>query len=276
MIVWRKLIDKLPLIQSAKCGEVFIGGVLLFTDDATSSESLITENIFSGETVFLYFDSNTPESRQHDIRKQLRFQGASVSQFFDKKVSVVLANKGAAKNISCEKGLFNQRTLSRGASMVRQALERNSNKGIKTNEKSKFIQRAEMNGIRVVYIEDVRLGVRTLRPPFLKVEDHSRKYRPLILEMTKWPNLEDMFRDDSTCNETVYEQKKQEINKYCGLCKQYFTNYKMHINSSLHQKNAKDDAKWKHVDMLIARGPTLVEMEERLLRKRAEMQGGKP
>lgn len=66
--------------------------------------------------------------------------------------------------------------------MVRQALERNSNKGIRTNERSKFIQRAEMNGIRVVYIEDVRLGVRTLRPPFLKVEDHSRKYRPLILE----------------------------------------------------------------------------------------------
>ena len=119
MIVWRKLIDKLALIQSAKCGEVFIGGVF------TSSESLITENIFSGETVFLYFDYNIPESRQHDIRKQLRFQGASVSQFFDKKVSVVLANKGAAKNISCEKGLFNQRTLSRGASMVRQALERN-------------------------------------------------------------------------------------------------------------------------------------------------------
>ena len=85
-----------------------------------------------------------------------------------------------------------------------------------------------------------------------------------------------MFRDDSTCNETVYEQKKQEINKYCGLCKQYFTNYKMHINSSLHQKNAKDDAKWKHVDTLIARGPTLAEMEERLLRKKAEMQGGKP
>lgn len=91
MIVWRKLIDKLPLIQLAKCGEVFIGGVLLFTDDATSSESLITENIFSGETVFLYFDSNIPESRQHDIRKQLRFQGASVGQFFDKKVSVLLA-----------------------------------------------------------------------------------------------------------------------------------------------------------------------------------------
>lgn len=134
MIVWRKLIAKLALIQSAKCGEVFIGGVF------TSSESLITENIFSGETVFLYFDSNIPESRQHDIRKQLRFQGASVSQFFDKKVSVVLANKGAAKNISCEKGLFNQRTLSRGASMVRQTLERNSNKGIRTNERSKFIQ----------------------------------------------------------------------------------------------------------------------------------------
>ena len=94
--------------------------------------------------------------------------------------------------------------------------------------------------------------------------------------MTKWPNLEDMFQDDSTCNETVYKQKKQEINKYCGLCEQHFTNYKMHINSSLHPKNAKDDARWKHADMLIARGPTLAEMEERLLRKRAEMQGGKP
>ena len=53
----------------------------MFTDDASSSERPITENIFSGETVFLYFDSNIPETRQHEIRKQLRFQGASISQF---------------------------------------------------------------------------------------------------------------------------------------------------------------------------------------------------
>lgn len=244
----------------------------MFTEDALSSESPLTENIFSGETVFLYFDSNIPESQQRDIRKQLRFQGATISHFFDKKVSIVLANRGAAK--SCESQSFSPRTLSRGAIMVREALVRKNRTD--AHERSNFIQRAEMNGIRVVYIEDARLGVRKLRPPFIKLEDQSRKYRPLTLEMNKSPSLEDMFRDNSTCDAVVYEQKKQEMSKYCGLCEQYFTNNSMHIQGTVNKNNAKDDTKWRHVDMLIARGPTLVEMEETLLRKRAEMRGGKP
>ena len=37
-------------------------------------------------------------------------------------------------------------------------------------------------------IEDATLGVRLLRAPFLKVEDQSRKFRPLILEMPEWPD----------------------------------------------------------------------------------------
>ena len=93
----------------------------MFTEDALTSESPLTENIFSGETIFLYFDSNIPE-HQHDIRKQLRFQRATISQFFDKDMSIVLANTGAAKTCkSCNDQSFSQKTLSRGAIMVREA-----------------------------------------------------------------------------------------------------------------------------------------------------------
>ena len=90
-----------------------------------------------------------------------------------------------------------------------------------------------MGGIRVVYIEDARIGVRKLRAPFIKVEDRSRNYRPLIFEMTKWPSLDEMFHDNS--NGSVNEQQKQEKSKYCGLCEQYFTNSSIHAESRVHK-----------------------------------------
>ena len=168
----------------------------MFFTDSVTSKSPITENIFSGETVFLYFDANIPESQQRGIRKHLRFQGATISQFFNKHVSIVLSNKTAVKETKKHGRSFWQTNLSRGASMVRQALEQKEAEG--AIGRCNFIQRVQMDGIRVVYIEDVRIGVRKLRAPFLKVEDHSRNYRPLILEMTKWPSLDEMFRDNSS------------------------------------------------------------------------------
>lgn len=56
--------------------------------------------------------------------------------------------------------------------MVREAVRKNRTDA---HESSNFIKRAEMNGMRLVYIEEARLGVRKLRPPFIKVEDQSRK-----------------------------------------------------------------------------------------------------
>lgn len=57
--------------------------------------------------------------------------------------------------------------------MVREAMVRKNRTD--AHESSNFIKRAEMNGMRLVYIEEARLGVRKLRPPFIKVEDQSRK-----------------------------------------------------------------------------------------------------
>lgn len=243
---------------------------MLFTD-ATPENIPITENIFSGETVFLHFDSNILESRQHEIRKQLRFQGAIISHFFNKKVSLVLSNKSAAGKTTKNEGQsFWQTDLSRGATMVRQALERK--KGENAKERCNFIQRAKMDGIRVVYIEDIKLGVRPLHAPFIKVEDHSRQYRPLVLEMNKWPSLDEVFHEDSDIS--FNEQPKKETNKYCGLCEQYFTNSSyIHVKSSIHTKNAEDDTRWSNVDKLISRQQTPAELEESLIRKRRETQG---
>lgn len=90
----------------------------------------------------------------------------------------MLSNKSAARirKTNAFQSLW-QTNRSRGATLVRQALEQK--KGIGTNDRCNFIQRVEMSGVRVVYIEDVRIGVRKLRAPFIKVEDHSRNYRPL-------------------------------------------------------------------------------------------------
>ena len=102
----------------------------------------------------------------------------------------MLLNKSAKKTFG--DGSLLGTSASQGAKMLRKSL------GVKKKigDGKTFIQKEEIDGIKVIFIEDVTLGVRPLRAPFLKVEEHGLKFKPLILEMSEWPDLEKMFVDD--------------------------------------------------------------------------------
>ena len=233
-------------------------GALLFTD-TTSPDS--DQCIFNGATVFLHFSSNITESQISDIRKQLRFQGAKISDFYHRNVNIVLSDRSAEANHT--KGYLSQtRPTSRGALMVRKSLER------KRVDSYNFFESVKINGKRVIYLEDTKLGVRPLRSPFIKVEDQSRQFKPLILEMSEWPNLDKMFLEKSGLKPNL--EGEERLNEYCGLCEQHYTSINSHIESSMHKKNARDDTKWRNVDKLIARQQTPAEFVESVIKMRAD------
>lgn len=130
-------------------------GALLFIDTTPAQDSHNSKtNVFDGATVFLYFDSSTSESQQRDIRKKLRFQGARITEFYDKKVNIVLSNKSAKRKI--QESFLSKASSSRGALMLQESFEKKK----RIQNSKNFIQRAEMDGKEVLYLEGVTLGVR--------------------------------------------------------------------------------------------------------------------
>ena len=146
--------------------------------------------------------------------------------------------------------------------MVQKSLERNGK-----SDSCNFIQGVKKKGIKVLYIEDTTLAVKKLRAPFIKVEDHSRQFKPLVVEMNEWPNLDEMFNDNNdTKNVKPKFERRDESNRYCGLCEQYYVNINSHVKSSMHRRNARDESKWRTVDNLIRRQPTPAEFVESMIK----------
>ena len=107
-------------------------------------------------------------------------------------------------------------------------------------------------------------SVRKLKPPFIKIEDRSRLYKPEVLEMKEWPDIEKFLFDQKMPEKDAdarHATKRRMYSKYCELCNCRYTRLKEHLNSSIHKNNAMDDSKWEAVDKLRKKLPTIHEFE---------------
>ena len=102
--------------------------------------------------------------------------------------------------------------------------------------------------------------VRELQGKYIKVEDVSGKYRPLVVEMKDWPELQ------LDCDNTPFTHPKvlksipihsRIQKKLCELCNHYYTCETSHLNGSEHQKNAHNNTLFASLDDVIQKGPTL-------------------
>jgi hypothetical protein len=103
--------------------------------------------------------------------------------------------------------------------------------------------------------------VRTLQGQFIKVEDGTGIYRPLIMEMEEWPRI--YFNSDSSlspfCNPNVKVRQLTTGNRtkkrLCELCNMYYNDVQHHVHGSQHQANARNDKLFAGIDAMIAEGP---------------------
>jgi hypothetical protein len=102
--------------------------------------------------------------------------------------------------------------------------------------------------------------IRELQGKYIKVEDVSGKYRPLVVEMKDWPELQ------LDCDNTPFTHPKvlksipihsRIQKKLCELCNHYYTCETSHLNGSEHQKNAHNNTLFASLDDVIQKGPTL-------------------
>ena len=106
---------------------------------------------------------------------------------------------------------------------------------------------------------------RKLKAPFMKVEDHSRMYRPEFLEFKSFPFLDTTvplphspFDTWYRCNVNVNTVKpKGSPVQFCGLCSEEYKEFQVHISSAKHRSAAMDDSNYAHIDALIKQGVSL-------------------
>ena len=107
------------------------------------------------------------------------------------------------------------------------------------------------------------VGIRRLKPSFIRVDDQSGRYRPLILEFKEWPVInynsnhhgspfdtkgEDMHAD----REMISRKPKRQ---YCECCRVFFDDMQVHLGSKQHIDFATNPDNYKDLDALIAKYP---------------------
>ena len=241
-----------------------------------------------GALVFLHLPWSSFDQVTQLI-SNLQKSGAEVSNFFHNKITHLITSEQCIemdKKEGVNPAQPSKFPSSRGALI----LSKRSGK----KEKLSIFEQAQKFNIEIVLVEEMKFEligkseknisstgktspkrakeiktpgqVRKLKEPFLKVEDHSGNFRPLVLEMKEWPDAITMFSREENALEASMRKRKRRSN-YCELCEDRFFDLKSHLISEKHVKNARDPTKWEAVDALISKMTTVEKWIEDKLKK---------
>ncbi|XP_044033563.1 uncharacterized protein dbf4b [Siniperca chuatsi] len=202
---------------------------------------------------------------------------------------------------------------SRGKALLEKAIRNNERL-----QRSSVLANARSWGVKILYVDDVLLYLKqltresfcaihkrpertytkqqgahlvkaaALRSPYLKIEDLSRKYKPLHMQSVTFPTLwysgrfspfesppprfekqteqgeiktrekkkvESSIQDKSqtplSCNPSPWRPRKKDLS-YCECCHQPFTNLEEHLQSDQHRAFVLDLSNYSAVDQLVA------------------------
>ena len=193
-----------------------------------------------------------PFHQMKQLISNLQKSGAEVSNFFHKNITHLITSQHCIR-MDKESRRRNSAKLSTVPSS-RGALILSKTSGKK--EQISIFEQAKMFNIEIILVEEISLPlaersgknipsrkktrskrakeiknqvqVRSLKEPFLKVEDHSGIFRPLVLEMKEWPDALTMFSREENTVETTVKKRDRRIS-YCELCEYRF----LDLNSKL-------------------------------------------
>ena len=222
------------------------------------------------ERKFFMFEDDSGQCRNYVIEL-----GGKVEEFFDVlTITDLVVDRKIDGSVQPVK--FN--TYSRGKRAINCSAKRFSPRfnvvALKNNisvlTKGEFYQliqseRAHRSEAQVVQ-ETKQANVRKLKPPFIKVEDQSRRYSPIFREFEKWPGLEIEDDYDSAPERPTYVAVKVEKRVYC---EQYVlkSQLEMHCNGEGHKSITRQTGYWNNVDALISKLTSLTELEDKKSRK---------
>lgn len=239
------------------------------TNDRAEGNISISK-LFNERTFFFMFEDGSSQCRNRVVDL-----GGKVEDFFDVvKVTdlVVKRKKGGPLPLAKFTDTYSrgQRALncsSRGysprftAKIVDIALKNKISVHTKEEFDQLVISRKPHRNKTPMMQDRKREKVKKLKPPFIKVEDRSRKFCPIFKEFVKWPTF-DVEEDHGRVPEQfVVEKMKKRI--YCEHCEEYVfeSQLEMHCDGKRHKSITREEGYWSRVDALISKLPSPEEFE---------------
>ena len=250
-----------------------------------------------GKTIFLETNQNC-----NRLVKDIKSLGGLISQFLTKSVDFVVTDTFDSPTKTSDELLIRKRG-SRGKMLLATALnspsyhkktlqEKGREFGFKVFSVSEFKEKINEMIIfsKIDYSPDddkehcpqkINLNrdkmtfTRGLRPPFIKVEDHSRRHSPIFKEFDSWPSIDldspTVWKGgDRWQLKNGRKQQPEKIRKFCECCQCYYTDLNSHLESKEHRSFAQNDNNYEAIDKLIKRGRSLNEFVEGTIKRRTD------
>ena len=233
--------------------------------ESTGFGHFTTEKLL-GKRVFLYLLSL--KSNKDKIESIVKYHGGHITVFLEKNVDIIITDVSPKWKRSFSKHgyptrswqLIQMSSKKCGSSLIHQFAEKWKIPIVHYNKIIVDCKKAIMPCKTTICQE--KHYKRTLRAPFLKVEDRSRMYQPEFIEFKSFPFLDTAvplphspfdtwFR--SSGNVSMAKQNRTPL-QFCGLCNEVYEVFKDHINSTKHRSAAMDASNYAGVDALIKQG----------------------
>ena len=228
----------------------------------------------------VFFIDSTHQHDMEDLKETVHECGGTVSQFLNKDVTHILTSQRSISGVTQKQKSIAYGIQSRAAMILERALHSSQTKALNSTS-GDLIARGQTMGIKIVHIttflQNVKahsdctynrakvdnspttnVRVHKLKPPFIKIEDHSHQFRPLFRQFDKWPTIEDF--DHVTEDKEQPVRNKHSRNNYCENCLVHFDNLATHLRSELHKNIVGQNGYYREVDKIIRTMPSLEEL----------------
>ncbi|NWX46679.1 DBF4B protein, partial [Steatornis caripensis] len=166
--------------------------------------------------------------------------------------------------------------ISRGRELLQKAMKNQVSSVQDTCSGSSILANARLWGVQILHVDGILLcrpkfSSGKLKPPFLKVEDQSRQFRPFHHQFKSFPGLN--FQAPKSCS--PFEPLKSLSNScgasdrgksprstpitvpkkkrgFCECCQETFEELQKHLQSPQHKRFALDDSQYAPVDRVIS------------------------
>ncbi|NXX58838.1 DBF4B protein, partial [Scopus umbretta] len=167
--------------------------------------------------------------------------------------------------------------ISRGKELLQKAMKNQvSSVWMGFSLAGSILANARLWGVQILHVDGILLcrlefSSGKLKPPFLKVEDQSRQFRPFHHQFKSFPDLnflapkssspfEPLKSLSNSCRASEEEKSPQSTpvtvpkkkRGFCECCQETFEELQKHLQSPQHKRFALDDSQYAPVDRVIS------------------------
>ncbi|NXJ71320.1 DBF4B protein, partial [Rostratula benghalensis] len=236
----------------------------------------VTESFLSKEVSYVV--SSNKEAKRDKVRTRTEKQSNVTSEDAKPTSPVPSASKGNRSRPHQKPP--DTVLISRGKELLQKAMKNQVSSVRETCGGSSILASARLWGVQILHVDGILLcrlkfssfsPAGKLKPPFLKVEDQSRQFRPFHHQFKTFPTLNflapkssspfEPLKNLSNSGRTSDGEKSprstpvtlpKKKRGFCECCQETFEELQKHLQSPRHKRFALDDSQYAPVDRVIS------------------------